>query len=90
MLCAEAIDQQRIVEMPNESVGQAFASILRLFAEKSQAGEAVQPFGRNSGVAATDVAIGCIALMKAANLELFELGAWQRLTSVNRGPSRSG
>ena len=83
-LCAEAIDQGKLDDIPNDSVGQLFASVLRLYAEKSQAGVRVRPFGRNSGVSATDVAIGCIALLEAANIEIFELGAWQRLTSVNR------
>ena len=90
-LCAEAIDQGRLEEIPDDSVGQLFASVLRLYAEKSQAGVDVRPFGRNSGVSATDVAIGCIAMLEAANIELFELGAWQRLTSVNRkkrGPTQ--
>ena len=83
-LCAEAIEHGQLDRIPNDSVGQVFASIVRLYAEKSQNGERIKPFGRNSGVSATDVVIGCTAMLEGANIELFELGAWQRLNSVNR------
>ena len=33
---------------------------------------------------ATDVAIGCTAMLEAVNLALFELGAWQNMSSVGR------
>jgi hypothetical protein len=83
-LCAESIDKGKLSEIPNEAIGQIFASIVRVYAEKSQSGVSIRPFARNSGVTATDVAIGCIAMLDAARIELFELGAWQRFHSVNR------
>lgn len=83
-LCSEAIDAGRLDEISNEAVGQIFASIVRLYAEKSQNGTVLKPFGRNSSVSATDVAIGCTAMLDFARIEIFELGAWQRLNSVNR------
>lgn len=83
-MCADTIEGGRIREIPNDAVGQIFASIVRVYAEKSQQGISIKPFARNSGVTATDVAIGCIAMLDAARIELFELGAWQRFHSVNR------
>jgi hypothetical protein len=80
--CLDAIECDRLDEIPNDRLGQMFASIVRVYAAKAQKGETVTPFGRNSGVTATDVAIGCTAMMDGVGLALFELGAWQTMTNV--------
>jgi hypothetical protein len=82
--CAEAIEADRLGDIPNDSLGQAFGAIVRLYASKAQIGEAPRPFGRNSGVTATDVAIGCTALLESAGIEVFELGAWQSMSGIGR------
>ena len=53
-LCADAIEANRLGDIPDDSLGQVFASVVRLFAAKAQAGPAPRPFGRNSGVTPTD------------------------------------
>jgi hypothetical protein len=83
-----ALEQDALDGVPNEELGQIFASVVAVFAAKAQAGADVRPFGRNSGVTATDVVIGCTAMLDAAGLELFELGAWQAMTSVGRASRR--
>jgi len=85
--CLNAIEADRLGDIQNEELGQVFASIIRVFAAKAQLGEQVRPFGRNSGVTATDVAIGCTAMLEAVNLALFELGAWQAMSNVGCRPS---
>jgi hypothetical protein len=82
--CAEAIETERLDDIPNESLGQAFGAIVRLYAAKAQLGEAPRPYGRNAGVTVTDVAIGCTALLESAGLEVFELGAWQSMSGIGR------
>lgn len=82
--CLNAVESGRFDEIPPDALGQVFASVIQLFAAKAQAGESVLPFGRNSGVTTTDVAIGCTAMLEAVNLALFELGAWQAMSSVGR------
>ena len=82
--CAQAIEQDRVDGISNESLGQVFGAVVRLYAAKAQMGEAVRPFGRNSGVTATDVAIGCTALLDSVGLEVFELGAWQSMSGIGR------
>jgi hypothetical protein len=82
--CAEAIEADRVLDLPEDSLGQALASLIRLFAAKAQLGALPPAFGRNSGIAITDVAIGCTAMMEAADLSLFDLGAWQSLSGVGR------
>jgi hypothetical protein len=88
--CAEAIEADRLDDIPDDSLGQVFASVVRLFAAKAQAGPAPRPFGRNSGVTPTDVVIGCSAMLDAAGLAMFELGAWQAMSRVGRQPNARG
>jgi hypothetical protein len=82
--CAEAIEAGRVSALPDDSLGQALASLIRLYAAKAQEGALPPAFGRNSGIAITDVAIGCTAMMEAADLSLFDLGAWQSMSGVGR------
>ena len=82
--CAEAIEANLVMELPDDSLGQALSSLIRLYAAKAQLGALPPAFGRNSGIAVTDVAIGCTAMMEAADLSLFDLGAWQSMAGVGR------
>ena len=86
--CADAIEADRLDDIPDDSLGQVFASVVRLFAAKAQAGPAPVPFGRNSGVTPTDVVIGCSAMLDSVGLAVFELGAWQAMSQVGRQPNR--
>ena len=80
--CLDAIENDQLQDIPNEQIGQMLATIFRVYAAKAQSGESIVPFGREDGVSATDVAIGCTAMMDAVGLQLFELGAWQTMTNV--------
>jgi hypothetical protein len=82
--CAEAIEQDRLDDIPDDSLGQVIGAAVRLYAAKVQRGQAPRPFGRNSGVTVTDVAIGCTALMDCVGLQVFELGAWQSMSGLGR------
>jgi hypothetical protein len=88
--CAEVIEANRLADIPDDSLGQVFGAIVRLYAAKAQAGPAPRPYGRNSGVTATDVAIGCTALLESAGIEVFELGAWQSMSGIGRLTPRDG
>ena len=82
----EAVERDELERVPNEEIGQLFASVITVFAAKAQAGIAIKPFGRNSRMTATDVAIGCTAMLDAVGLALFEFGAWQAMSTVGRQP----
>jgi hypothetical protein len=82
--CADAIENDRISEIPDDSLGQVIGAAVRLYAAKAQSGNAPRPFGRNSGVTITDVAIGCTAMMEGVGLQVFELGAWQSMSGIGR------
>ena len=88
--CAEAIEADRLGDIPDDSLGQAFGAIVRLYAAKAQMGNAPRPYGRNSGVTVTDVAIGCTALLESAGIEVFELGAWQSMSGIGRLTPQGG
>jgi hypothetical protein len=81
---AETIEANRLDDIPDDSLGQLFAAVVRLYAAKAQQGNAPRPFGRNSGVTATDVAIGCTAMLEGVGLQVFELGAWQTMSGIGR------
>jgi len=82
--CADAIENERIDEIPDDSLGQILGAAVRLYAAKAQNGKAPRPFARNSGVTVTDVAIGCTALLEGVGLQVFELGAWQTMSGIGR------
>ena len=82
--CAEAIEQNRLADIPDEALGQIFASVVRLYAAKAHEGEAPRPFARNSGVTATDVMVGCTAMLEAVGSLVFELGLFQSMSNVGK------
>lgn len=82
--CLTAIESDRLEDVPGDALGQLFASVVQVYAAKAQAGEDLLPFGRNSTMTTTDVAIACTAMLEAVNLALFELGAWQAMTTVGQ------
>lgn len=81
---AEAVDEHALDRIPDEALGQLFGSLVRVFAAKAQAGRTPRPFARNSGIAITDVAICCTALMDSVRLSAFELGAWQSMSGLGK------
>jgi len=57
------------------------AATIRAYSAKVQAGEQFLPFHPTSGrVSPTDVMITASSLLKAADLQVFELGMWQSYT----------
>ena len=85
-LMAEAVDEHSLERVPDEALGQLFGNLVRVFAAKAQNGSTPRPFARNSGIAITDVAICCTALMDAVSLSSFELGAWQSMSGLGKLP----
>jgi hypothetical protein len=81
---AETIEEDRLTDIPDESVGQLFASVVRLYAAKAQIGNPPRPFARNSGITPQDVMIGCTAMLEGVNVPLFDLALWQSWSTVGR------
>src|SRR5262245_2172898 len=88
--CAEAIAENRLDDIPDDSLGQVVASAVRLFAARAHRGPARRPFGGNSGGTRSDGVIGASAMRDAAGHAVFELGAWQAMSRVGRQPNPRG
>ncbi|MGA2895617.1 MAG: hypothetical protein ABSE22_22380 [Xanthobacteraceae bacterium] len=56
-----------------------FAAACRVYTARREAGEDIAPVGKNS-ISATDVMVTASALLRAADLAVFELGMWQNWT----------
>lgn len=83
-LMAEAVDENRLADIPDEAMGSVLAATIRAYGAKAQEGEPPPPFARNMGVTVTDVMIGCTAMLEAVNSLVFELGLWQSWTSLGK------
>jgi len=81
---AKALEENRLGEIPDDSLGQLFASVVRAYSAKAQAGDPPRAFTRGSGVTPTDAMIGCTAMLDGAGVPLFELGAWQAWSTVGK------
>jgi hypothetical protein len=78
------LKEDRLGDVPDDALGQLFASVLRLYAAKVEEGSRARAFTSNSGITATDVMIGCTAILQAANVPLFDLGHWQAMTTIGK------
>ena len=88
-LCAETFEADAaeggaLATIPEDSLGQLLASVIRIYAAKAQAGPAPYPFARNSSVTPTDVMIGCTAMLDGLGLNVFELGMWQDMSGIGK------
>ena len=83
-ILGDILKEDRLADMPDDSLGQLFASVLRLYAAKVEGGNLARAFASHSGITATDVMIGCTAMLQAADLKLFDLGHWQSMTTIGK------
>ena len=81
---AETIEADRLDDVANESLGQLFASVVRLYAAKAQIGNPPRPFARNSGITPSDVMISATAMLEGVNVPLFDLALWQSWSTVGK------
>ena len=62
---------------PDETMRQLMAAMVKLYAAKFDEGQRPALLDAAGDVSATAVLVTTSALMKASNLEIFELGMWQ-------------
>jgi len=63
--------------LPDEAMQILMAALIKTYAVKFDQGQRPALLAADSGVSATAVLVTTSALMKASNLEIFELGMWQ-------------
>lgn len=76
-----AISTDQLSALPPALLQRLMAATIRAYSAKVQGGEPFLPFDERTGrVAPTDVMITASGLLKAADLQVFELGMWQSYT----------
>lgn len=85
-LLSAALKEERLEDVPDDSLGQLFASVLRLYAAKIESGDLMRCFPSGSGVTATDALAGCTAILQAVDVSLFQLNHWQSMTTIGKHP----
>ena len=62
---------------PDDTMRQLMAALVKIYAAKFDEGQRPALIDADGSVSATAVLVTTSALMKASNLEIFELGMWQ-------------
>jgi hypothetical protein len=76
-----AISADKLDQLPPELLQQLLAAAIRAYSAKIQAGEKFLPFDdRKNRVSPTDIMLTASAMLKAGDLQVFELGMWQSYT----------
>lgn len=81
-LIEKAIDSGDLGKIQPHAQQALIAALCKLYAANAEAGERFNILGQRAAtVAATDVMVMCGALLKAVDLQVFELGMWQSWSS---------
>ena len=76
----QAIKDGRLDVLPPEALQALLASLCKLYSANVEQGAPYLPVGPRSGVTPTDVMVVASKLLRATNLQVFELGMWQSWT----------
>jgi hypothetical protein len=76
----QALAQGRPDALAPEALQNVMAAICRAYRAQIDAGQNHLPLPPATIVAPTDVMVTCGALLRAADLQVFELGMWQSFT----------
>ncbi len=71
------IDAGQAGAFPDQTMRLLMAALVKVYATKFDEGQRPALLNADDGVSATAVLVTTSALMKASNLEIFELGMWQ-------------
>ena len=74
---AKMLELEEGEEPPDALIQEGLTALTKLYTVKFQIGERWSPFVDDRAMPATAVMIMCTAMLRAVNVELFELGMWQ-------------
>lgn len=75
---ADALTHDEVSTISDAALQELLSQAVRVFSAKRQVeGRKVSAFPDQSGVTATDVSITALSMLRAADLQVFELGLWQ-------------
>lgn len=66
--------------LSQEAVQALMAAVCKTYAARLDAGDDFMPVGQRSGVTPTQIMVTASKLLRAGNLQVFELGMWQSWT----------
>ena len=75
-----ALAEGRLDALESNAVQALIAALCRTYSAQTEAGSGYLPLPERSQVMDTDVMVLASALLKAVNLQVFELGMWQSWT----------
>ena len=74
--------QAEIIDRPSDSeIQDMLAEAVRLYAERAAERDGALPAFTADAVTATEVMVAVTAMLRAVNLQVFELGMWQAWSS---------
>ena len=76
----QGLAEGRLDILAPEALQALMAALCKTYAANIEAGHAFPLLGNRSAVTSTDVMVACAALLKSADLQVFELGMWQSWT----------
>ena len=85
----QALADGKADQIAQEPLGRLIAAATRGFAALHEISDRDIVFGAEHGVTATDVVVTTSAMLKAANVAVFELDMWQTIMG-GRGPAIQG
>ena len=75
-----AVAEGRADVLTEEALQTLLAALCRMYSARTEAGEQFHPLPAGGQVMDTDVMVMASALLRAVNLQVFELGMWQSWT----------
>ncbi len=72
--------EARLDVLSPQALQALMAALCKTYAANIEAGNSYPIIGNRNAVTSTDVMMTCVALLKAADLQVFELGMWQSWT----------
>jgi hypothetical protein len=79
-LLEQALAEGHVDALTPAAVQRLMAAICRAYRAQIEAGQDYLPLAGHTALAPTDVMVACGALLRAADLGVFELGVWQSFT----------
>lgn len=77
VLVSEVLADDAADQIPVEAVQRLMAAAVKLYVARLEAEPGLLPFAEGGGVTATEVAVAATGMLRAVEMEVFELGMWQ-------------
>jgi hypothetical protein len=78
-----------LAAVSDETIQQLMTLAVKLYVARREHGSTLSPFVENESVSATDVSVTIMGMLKAVNLDLFEVSLWRHWGRIERGAEES-